>query len=92
MPYTIGIGSFLEDTINHVSILQLNTKRQSYEPIITFEHKYPPTKLMWVPDLRGNYENIMATSGESLKIYNINNESKSVELKADLKNVMLMKK
>ena len=37
--------------------------------------------------MRGTYENIMATSGESLKIYNVNNENKSVELKQDLKNV-----
>ena len=43
---------------------------------------------MWIPDIRGNYENIMATSGESLKIYNINNENKQVELKYDLKNVI----
>jgi len=27
---------------------------------------------MWIPYTRGNYENVMATSGESLKIYNIN--------------------
>jgi hypothetical protein len=31
---------------------------------------------MWVPDVRGNTENIMATSGESLKIFKINNETK----------------
>jgi hypothetical protein len=31
---------------------------------------------MWVPDIRGNMENIMATSGESLKIFKINNETK----------------
>lgn len=41
---------------------------------------------MWIPDTRGNYDNIMATSGESLKIYNINNDNVSVELKSDLRN------
>ena len=51
-------------------------KGNVFEPIITFQHKYPPTKLMWVPDIRGNMENIMATSGESLKIFKINNETK----------------
>ena len=30
----------------------------------------------------------MATSGESLKIYMINDEDKRVELKSDLRNVM----
>ena len=31
---------------------------------------------MWIPDIKGNYENVMATSGESLKIYQIDFESK----------------
>jgi hypothetical protein len=31
---------------------------------------------MWVPDIQGNTENIMATSGESLKIFRINNETR----------------
>lgn len=59
---------------------------------MTFAHKYPPTKLMWIPDLvfiflflffikinptifkflniiqKGTYKDILATSGESLKI------------------------
>lgn len=89
-PYTVGIGSFLEETDNHVSILQLSTEKSSFEPILTFPHKYPPTKLMWIPDIRGSYDNIMATSGESLKIYMINDEKK-VELKSDLRNVNYLK-
>jgi hypothetical protein len=42
---------------------------------------------MWIPDTRGNYSNVMATSGESLKIYQINYDEKREELKADLRNV-----
>ena len=35
---------------------------------------------MWIPDIKGHYENIMATSGESLKIFKINYEDKKVEI------------
>ncbi len=44
---------------------------------------------MWIPNIRGNHENIMATSANSLKIYQINNETNSAYLKADLKTVFI---
>jgi len=45
---------------------------------------------MWIPDTRGHYENVMATSGESLKIFRINYEEKKEEIKCDLRNVFLL--
>eukprot|EP01016_Furgasonia_blochmanni_P051562 TRINITY_DN8132_c0_g1_i11.p1 TRINITY_DN8132_c0_g1~~TRINITY_DN8132_c0_g1_i11.p1 ORF type:complete len:156 (+),score=7.74 TRINITY_DN8132_c0_g1_i11:75-542(+) len=49
--FRIGIGSFMEDTENKVEIIQLNEQTGIFEKKITFPHKYPPTKLMWIPDL-----------------------------------------
>ena len=43
---------------------------------------------MWIPDLDGKYSDILATSGESLKIYEINQDTNRVCLKADLVNVL----
>eukprot|EP00828_Plagiopyla_frontata_P003920 TRINITY_DN11325_c0_g1_i14.p1 TRINITY_DN11325_c0_g1~~TRINITY_DN11325_c0_g1_i14.p1 ORF type:complete len:405 (-),score=79.32 TRINITY_DN11325_c0_g1_i14:170-1384(-) len=84
--YRIGIGSFLEEDINYVQIIKLNEMTQQFDEVFKFEHKYPPTKLMWIPDLDEKYPDILATSGESLKIYEINQESNNVFLKADLVN------
>ena len=50
-PYRLAIGSFLEDIKNEVEIVQLNIEgNQAFEKKVSFEHTYPPTKLMWIPD------------------------------------------
>ena len=52
----MGIGSFLEDIDNKIEIIQLDDELESFEVRGSFTHKYPPTKLMWIPDLEGVYE------------------------------------
>ena len=82
--YRIGIGSFLEDIENKIEIIQLDDNLENFVVRNSFNHKYPPTKLMFIPDLEGAYADIMATSGETLKIWQIN--EKDVELRSDLVN------
>lgn len=33
----------------------------------TFDHPYPTTKLMWIPDTKGVYPDLLATSGDYLR-------------------------
>lgn len=80
----MAIGSFLEGIDNQVQIIKMNDTLENFEVKSSFTHKYPPTKLMWIPDLEGAYPDIMATSGETLKIWQVNDDK--VELKSDLVN------
>ena len=33
----------------------------------TFDHPYPTTKIMWIPDSKGIYPDLLATSGDYLR-------------------------
>lgn len=57
-----------------------------FEKVSIFEHEYPPTKVMWIPDLEGTHNDLIATSGEFLRIYDIKDDSKNVKLKSKLVN------
>lgn len=75
-PYRLAIGSFLEDVKNEVEIVQLNMEgNQVFERKAAFEHNYPPTKLIWIPDKEGTHPDLLATSGENLKLWEVTNNS-----------------
>ena len=48
--FRIAIGSFIEDYRNKVQIIQLDEDRGDFVLRAAFEHPYPPTKIMWIPD------------------------------------------
>lgn len=37
----------------------------------TFDHPYPTTKLMWIPDTKGVYPDLLATSGDYLRVWRV---------------------
>lgn len=49
--FRLSLGSFIEDTQNKIEIIRLNESRGEFERCTVFEHEYPPTKIMWIPDL-----------------------------------------
>jgi hypothetical protein len=49
--FRLSLGSFIEDTQNKVEIIRLNDAKGEFERCTVFEHEYPPTKIMWIPDL-----------------------------------------
>lgn len=73
MNYTLGLGSFLDDKINKVDIIHIcdtgDTKK--FVKKCSFDHQYPPTKLMWLPNESSANKDVMATSGEYLRIYGL---------------------
>lgn len=83
-PYRLACGSFLEDPRNYVHIVQLNPHTNCFEVKAEFEHLYPPSKIMWVPDSEGKLPDLLATSGDSLMIWE--NNGQSVNLRAKLVN------
>uniref|UniRef100_A0A383VYT8 Uncharacterized protein n=1 Tax=Tetradesmus obliquus TaxID=3088 RepID=A0A383VYT8_TETOB len=71
--YRLAVGSFKEDTNNQVEIIQLDEEnsRLVCDPALTFQHAYPPTKLMFIPDKAGVRPDLLATSGDHLRIWSI---------------------
>lgn len=51
--FRLALGSFLEDYTNKVEIIQLNDETGTFQTKGSFDHPYPPTKIMWVPDKHG---------------------------------------
>lgn len=46
----------------------------------TFDHPYPTTKLMWIPDTKGVYPDLLATSGDYLRVWRVSSCSVSTGL------------
>jgi WD repeat-containing protein 68 len=44
-----------------------------------FNHQYPATKIMWIPDLENSYPDLMVTSGDILRVWNIENNQRAVQ-------------
>lgn len=45
----------------------------------TFDHPYPTTKIMWIPDTKGAYPDLLATSGDYLRIWRVRGPIQSPE-------------
>ena len=48
--YRLAIGSFVEEYNNKVQIISLDEDSAEFSAKSTFDHPYPTTKLMWIPD------------------------------------------
>lgn len=46
----LAIGSFVEEYNNKVQIVSLDEEISEFSPKSTFDHPYPTTKIMWIPD------------------------------------------
>lgn len=52
----------------------------------TFDHPYPTTKLMWIPDTKGVYPDLLATSGDYLRVWRVSRSFLSRQLPRVLKS------
>ena len=46
----LAVGSFIEEYNNKVMVVQLDEDAGEFSARSTFEHPYPTTKIMWIPD------------------------------------------
>lgn len=46
----LAVGSFVEEYNNKVQIVQLDEDTSEFVVRSTFDHPYPTTKIMWIPD------------------------------------------
>mmetsp|Transcript_24825 Transcript_24825/g.49589 ORF Transcript_24825/g.49589 Transcript_24825/m.49589 type:complete len:335 (-) Transcript_24825:179-1183(-) len=75
--FRLAIGSFIEEYSNKVQVLQLNEPKGSFVESSVFDHPYPTTKIMWVPDKVGNRPDLLATTGDYLRIWEVQQSTSS---------------
>ncbi|GJN20475.1 hypothetical protein PR202_gb29498 [Eleusine coracana subsp. coracana] len=60
--YRLAIASLLQQVPNRVEIIQLDEASGDIAPILAFDHQYPPTKTMFIPDPHVICPDLLATS------------------------------
>lgn len=67
--FRLALGSFIEEYNNKVQIVSLDEESSEFYAKATFDHPYPTTKLMWIPDAKGIFPDLLATSGDYLRVW-----------------------
>ncbi|KAG8310050.1 ddb1 and cul4 associated factor 7 [Homalodisca vitripennis] len=67
--FRLALGSFVEEYNNKVLIVSLDEDTSDFSPKSTFDHPYPTTKIMWIPDSKGVFPDLLATSGDYLRVW-----------------------
>lgn len=73
--FRLASASFIEEYNNKVSIVQLDEDAGEFIHRGTFDHPYPATKVMWIPDQKGLYPDMVATSGDYLRLWRVGGEN-----------------
>lgn len=63
-----------------VQIISLDEETSEFSAKSTFDHPYPTTKIMWIPDSKGVYPDLLATSGKCIDVIIIIPASTHIEL------------
>ncbi|KAK1881527.1 DDB1- and CUL4-associated factor 7 [Dissostichus eleginoides] len=66
-------------TFEKVQIVGLEEENSEFVCRNTFDHPYPTTKVMWIPDSKGAYPDLLATSGDYLRIWRVGDTETRLE-------------
>uniref|UniRef100_A0A915HXZ6 Uncharacterized protein n=1 Tax=Romanomermis culicivorax TaxID=13658 RepID=A0A915HXZ6_ROMCU len=77
--FRLAISSFIEEYSNRVQIVQLDEEAGEFTVEASFDHPYPATKVMWFPDVNGQYPDLLATSADYLRLFRISDDNSSME-------------
>ncbi|PIK33936.1 WD repeat-containing protein 68 [Apostichopus japonicus] len=77
--FRLAVGSFVEEYNNKVQIVALNEETSEFAAVSTFDHPYPTTKIMWIPDSKGLFPDLVATSGDYLRVWRVNEAETRLE-------------
>ncbi|CAG0889227.1 unnamed protein product [Cyprideis torosa] len=78
--FRLALGSFVEEYNNKVQIVQLNEEVSEFAPKATFDHPYPTTKIIWIPDGAGIFPDLLATSGDYLRVWRVHENEARLEV------------
>ena len=90
--FRLAAGSFVEEYVNKVEILYLDETKGELglsQPSLSFNHPFPATKIMFLPEKGTGLPDLLATSSDYLRIYKIDDtkdSSSNVEIKSILSN------
>ncbi|GMR57152.1 hypothetical protein PMAYCL1PPCAC_27347 [Pristionchus mayeri] len=79
--FRLAVASFVEEYSNRISIVQLDEEAGSLVLRYSFYHPYPPTKVQWMPDPNGVHPDLIATSGDYLRLWRVGKDN-SVSIEA----------
>ncbi|XP_036595914.1 DDB1- and CUL4-associated factor 7-like [Trichosurus vulpecula] len=72
-PFRLALGSFVEEYGNKVQLMSLASDSVDtagdFVCSYTLQHPYPVTKIMWMPDPQGIHPDLLATSGDYLRVW-----------------------
>ncbi|XP_031269177.1 protein TRANSPARENT TESTA GLABRA 1 [Pistacia vera] len=73
----IAVGSFIEDYTNRVDVVSFDPETLSIKthPSLSFDHPYPPTKLMFQPNSAIKSSDLLASSGDFLRLWEVRDSS-----------------
>ncbi|KAK3042827.1 hypothetical protein RJ639_001100 [Escallonia herrerae] len=78
----VALGSFIEDYNNRVDVVSFDEETLTLKPnpSLSFDHPYPPTKLMFHPNhaaslRRASAADLLASSGDFLRLYEVRDSS-----------------
>ncbi|PAV81758.1 hypothetical protein WR25_17500 [Diploscapter pachys] len=69
--FRLAASSFIEEYSNKIYIVQLDEEAGELVLRNSFDHPYPATKVAWIPDTKGNYPDLIATSGDYLRLWKL---------------------
>ena len=69
--FRLAIGSFVEQYNNKVEVVQYDEATDAFVKRGGFDHPYPTTKIMWIPDPSSVHEDLLATTGDYLRIWKV---------------------
>lgn len=73
--YRLAVSSLKEDRENLMQVIQLAPESNRFEVRAETSHPFPPTKIMWIPDLGESSPDLFATSSDCLRIWSVNENS-----------------
>uniref|UniRef100_A0A7R9U5K9 Peroxin-7 n=1 Tax=Pinguiococcus pyrenoidosus TaxID=172671 RepID=A0A7R9U5K9_9STRA len=84
--FRLALGSFIEEYSNKVLLIQQDTNGDFHD-IGQFDHPYPATKVQWCPDGQSSDKDLLATTGDYLRLWNVSESSPNgVSMEALLNN------
>ncbi|KAJ8899629.1 hypothetical protein K2173_018603 [Erythroxylum novogranatense] len=78
----LAVGSYLEDYSNKVELVHFNSNTSDFttDSRLIFDHPYSPTNVMFLPSEDASHSDIIATSGDYLRLWRIHDDH--IELKS----------
>mmetsp|Transcript_9430 Transcript_9430/g.18698 ORF Transcript_9430/g.18698 Transcript_9430/m.18698 type:complete len:332 (-) Transcript_9430:25-1020(-) len=84
--FRFAVGSFREEYTNQVHIVQYDEEKDEFVRKAGFEHPYPTTKISWVPDPYSSQKDLLATTGDYLRIWQVMPDNSEVVQMCTLNN------